>query len=118
MLNQIILVGRLVRDIQVHESESGKKLATLTLAVPRSFKNRDGLYDTDFFDCTLWDQAALNTSNYCKKSDILGIKGRIQSKLIEEDGKVIRNDIQIIVEKVTFLSNKKGSSNEGIQEEN
>lgn len=116
MLNQIILVGRLVRDIQVHETDSGKRIATLTLAVPRSFKNRDGLYDTDFFDCTLWDQAAINTSNYCKKSDILGIKGRLQSKLIEEDGKVIRNDIQIIVEKVTFLSSKRDTSTTTKQE--
>lgn len=106
MLNQIVLVGRLVRDIQVNESESGKKVATLGLAVPRSFKNNEGLYDTDFLNCTLWDSAAINTSNYCKKGDIVGIKGRIQSKLIEENN-TKKNELQIIVEKVTFLSGKK-----------
>lgn len=106
MLNQIVLVGRLVRDIQVNESESGKKVATIGLAVPRSFKNNEGLYDTDFLNCTLWDSAAINTSTYCKKGDIVGIKGRVQSKLIEEND-TKKNDMQIIVEKVTFLSGKK-----------
>ncbi len=111
MLNQIVLVGRLVRDIQVNSSDSGKKIATITLAVPRSFKNRDGIYETDFFDCTLWDTAAINTSNYCKKGDIVGIKGRIQSKIIEEDDRPNKNEIQIIAEKVTFLSTKRDIDN-------
>ena len=106
MLNQIVLVGRLVRDIQVNKSETGNKIATMTLAVPRSFKNHDGLYDTDFIDCTLWNSVALNTSTYCKKGDIVGIKGRIQSRIIEEEehNKTI---MQVIAEKVTFLSSKK-----------
>lgn len=47
MLNQIILVGRLTRDIVVNKSEKGK-VATISLAIPRSFKNSDGVYDTDF----------------------------------------------------------------------
>lgn len=106
MLNQVILVGRLVRDIQVNKSEKGKKLATLTLAVPRSFKNSDGLYDTDFIDCLLWDSVAINTSTYCKKGDIVGIKGRLQSRILKEED-VNKTVIQVIAEKVTFLTSKK-----------
>ena len=106
MLNQVVLVGRLVRDFKVNESSDGKQVATLTLAVPRSFKNHDGLYDTDFIDCILWDMVALNTSNYCRKGDIIGIKGRIQSRIVEEEtgNKTV---IQVIAEKVTFLSSKR-----------
>ena len=47
MLNQIILVGRLVKSPEVTETESGKKMSYITLAIPRSFKNADGEYDTD-----------------------------------------------------------------------
>lgn len=107
MLNQIVLVGRLVRDIQVNKSDAGKKLATVTLAVPRSFKNKDGLYDTDFIDCLLWDNIASNTSTYCKKGDIVGIKGRIQSRIITDEEEKNKTEIQLIAEKVTFLSGKK-----------
>ncbi len=44
MLNQIILVGRLTRNITVNKSESGVEVATISIAVPRSFKNVEGVY--------------------------------------------------------------------------
>ena len=105
MLNQVVLVGRLVRDLSVNASENGTKVATLTLAVPRSFKNHDGLYDTDFIDCVLWNSVAINTSNYCKKGDIVGIKGRIQSRVVTSENEQNKSVMQVIAEKVTFLSN-------------
>lgn len=106
MLNQIILVGRLTRDITVNKAENGVKVATIPIAVPRSFKNVEGVYDTDFIDCVAFDIIAENTSEYCSKGDIVGIKGRIQAKVIElEDGKK-ENKLEIICEKITFLSSK------------
>lgn len=108
MLNQVVLVGRLVRDVSVNKTESGKNVASITLAIPRSFKNYDGIYETDFIDCILWDNIASNTSSYCKKGDIIGIRGRIQSRIIEDkNGK--KHIIEVIAEKVTFLSSKKES---------
>ena len=85
MLNQVVLVGRLTREIQINKADTGKKIANITLAVPRSFKNMDGLYDTDFIDCILWDSVATNTSEYCHKGDILGVKGRIQSRIVDQN---------------------------------
>lgn len=109
MLNQIVLVGRLTRDVSLNKTESGKKIATISLAIPRSFKNMDGVYDTDFIDCTSFDNIATNTSEYCSKGDIVGIKGRIQSRIIEKDDKK-HNEIQVIAEKVTFLTSKKSDA--------
>ena len=106
MLNQIILVGRLTRNISVNKSESGNKVATVSLAIPRSFKNSEGVYDTDFIDCVAFDNIAENTSEYCNKGDIIGVKGRVQSRVVEKDGKK-EHLMEIIAEKVTFLSSKK-----------
>lgn len=106
MLNQVILVGRLTRDIKINKTESGKKIANLSLAIPRSFKNMDGIYDTDYVDCILWDNVALNTSEYCHKGDIVGIKGRIQSRIVEHNEKK-SNILEVVAEKVTFLTTKK-----------
>lgn len=103
MLNQVVLVGRLTRDIVVNKSDKGIKVATISLAIPRSFKNSEGLYDTDFVDCVAFDSIASNTSEYCKKGDIVGVKGRVQSRTIENEGKK-ENIMDIICEKVTFLS--------------
>ena len=103
MLNQVVLVGRLTRDIVVNKSDKGVKVATISLAIPRRFKNSEGLYDTDFVDCVAFDSIASNTSEYCKKGDIVGVKGRVQSRTIENEGKK-ENIMDIICEKITFLS--------------
>lgn len=111
MLNQIILVGRLTRDVTVNKSEKGIKVATISLAIPRSFKNSDGSYDTDFVDCVAFDSIAENTSEYCGKGDIVGVKGRVQSRLIEKEDKK-ESKVEIIAEKVTFLSSHTKEENE------
>jgi len=103
MLNQIVLVGRITRDIVVNKSEKGNKVATISLAIPRSFKNSEGNYDTDFVDCVAFDVIAENTKEYCKKGDIVGVKGRVQSRVIEKEDKR-ESVVEIIAEKVTFLS--------------
>lgn len=101
MLNQIIVVGRLARDFEITKLESGE-YAKIVLAVPRSFKNADGEYETDFIEIILRDNIATNTKEYCNKGDILGIKGRIQTVKVEDEYK-----IELIAEKVTFLSSRK-----------
>ena len=111
MLNQIILVGRLTRNIKVNKTDNGNKIATLTLAIPRSFKNSEGVYDTDFINCILFDNIAENTKEYCSKGDIIGVKGRVQSRVIENDD---TKDyvMEIVAEKVTFLSSRKDEKTE------
>lgn len=107
MLNQIILVGRLVKTPEVIETESGKKMSYITLAIPRTFKNADGEYDTDFIDCVLWEVVAESTSEYCKQGDIIGVKGRVQSRMIEDEDGNNYKKMEVITEKITFLSSKK-----------
>ena len=52
------------------------------------------MYDTDFIQCILWDAIAENCCEYCKKGDVIGVKGRIQTSSYEKDGeKVFRMDI-------------------------
>lgn len=99
MLNQLVLVGRLIDKPEIVETEEGKKYGTVTLAVPRSFKNDEGVYEKDFIPCVLYNGIVQQVSEWCKKGDLVGVKGRVQA----EEGK-----IQFIAEKVTFLSTKKG----------
>lgn len=98
MLNQIVLVGRVVSDLEINETENERKFTSLKLAVPRSFKNENGEYETDFIPCVLWNTIAVNTCEYCKKGDLIGVKGRMQSK---------ENRLEVIAEKVSFLSSRK-----------
>ena len=118
MLNQVILVGRLVKSPELQLTETGRKMSLITLAVPRSYKNINGEYDTDFLDCTLWTNIAENTAEYCKTGDVIGIKGRVQSRLVDkEDGTKIKKT-DIIAEKVTFLSSGKISKTDNEADNN
>ena len=106
MLNQVVMVGRLVEEPKIQELEDGKKVTNITLAVQRSFKNIDGIYDVDFIRCTLWNGVAQNTCEYVNKGDLVGIKGRLQTSSFEKDGEN-KYTMDVIAEKVTFLTSKK-----------
>lgn len=97
MLNQTVLVGRITKDVEIKKIED-RKYAILKLAVTRSFKNEEGTYDTDFIDVSIFDNIADNVKEYCKVGDLVGIKGRLESK----EDKLI-----LVGEKVTFLSQAK-----------
>ncbi len=95
MINQVVLVGRLVEKPIL---EDDKKDCRIILAVPRSFKNENGEYETDFIDCQLYGNIAQNMVDWVNKGDVIGVRGRLQ---------VVENNLLVIGEKVTFLSSKK-----------
>ena len=111
MLNQTVLVGRVVDDPKVVETENGKKVSNVILAVPRSYKNAHGEYETDYINCTLWNQIATNTVEYCRKGDMLGVKGRIETSSYEKDGER-KYKTNVIAERVTFLSTSQEKTEE------
>lgn len=107
MINNTVLVGRMVKDPELHETENGNKVTNIVLAVPRTYKNVDGEYETDFIPCTLWKGIAENTSEYVKKGDLLGVKGHLQSKNLDIDGEHFTQIVEFVAERVTFLTSKK-----------
>lgn len=109
MLNQVVLVGRLVTTPEIKELESGKKFAKVVLAVSRSFNNEEGVYETDFIDCVLYNNIiAESTAEYCRKGDLIGIRGRLETNTYEDANGDIRKTMQVICDKVSFLATNKG----------
>lgn len=111
MLNQLVVIGRLVKEPELKRTDTGKNVTNITLAVPRSFKNSNGEYDTDFLDCVLWNNVAESTTEYCHKGDLIGVKGRLQTRMYEKDDEK-KYVTEVIAEKVTFLSSKRKEETE------
>ncbi len=111
MLNQTVIVGRLTKDPEIITTDNGKKRTQIVVAVGRTFKNIDGTYDTDFIRCVLWNGIAESTCEYCKKGDIVGVKGRLQTSTYEANGES-KYTTEVIAEKVTFLSSQKNKDKE------
>ncbi len=114
-MNQVIVVGRLVSDPKIIETENKKK-TIVTIRVPRSYKDLNGVYKSDVVDCVLWSEMAQQVCELCKKGDLLAVKGRIQSSVTIDDGttydETVKNELTIVAEKVTFLANGRKNSNE------
>ena len=111
MHNLVYLIGRLCEDPVTKEYEDGKSMLTINLAVQRSFKNENGIYETDFIRCILWNGIAAHTSEYCKKGDLVGVKGRIQNRSYDDSGEK-KYITEVIVDKVSFLASKKDTVSE------
>lgn len=107
MLNQFVGVGRLVATPESKTSENGKKYSNFTIAVPRSYKNADGAYDTDFIDVVVFGPIAESTAEYCKKGDMIGVKGRIETSVYENEDGEKKKSTQLIADKITYLSSSK-----------
>ena len=98
MMNMFTIIGRINNDIKIGKNKNGLPTMTLEVNVSRSYKNIDGEYDNDIIKVRLWNGIANNTQEYCHKGDLVGIKGRIQQT---------GNKMELIAEKLTFLSNSK-----------
>jgi single-strand DNA-binding protein len=115
VINQVTLVGRLVKDPELKWTPDGKAVANVTLAVNRHYKNANGEIEADFVHCTLWHKTAENTSQYCKKGSVIGVTGRIQTRHYDnQEGRRVYVT-EVVAEGVRFLSPKQGSTREGDQ---
>ena len=85
-------------NINAEHTNLKTKNAELTIAVNRNFKNAEGIYETDFIPCKLWNGVFANTIECLQEGDVVGVKGRLQST---ED-----KAIEIIADRITFLSSK------------
>ena len=107
MLNQVVLVGRLTSDPEAVTLEGGHKKSIFNVAVPRSYKNQNGEYETDFIRCVLWNAIAAHTAEYCHKGDLVGVKGRLQNRSYEDEEGNKKYITEVIVDKISFLASKK-----------
>lgn len=83
MINNVVLIGRLTRDVELRYTPSNVAVATFNLAVNRNFKNQDGEREADFINCVMWQKSAENLANWTRKGMLIGITGRIQIRSYE-----------------------------------
>lgn len=104
MINQVILMGRLMRDPELRHTNSGKAVANFTVAIDDGYgENRT----TSFISCVAWDKTAEFVSNYFTKGKMIIVIGRIQTRTWEgQDGK--KNYVtEVLAREVNFGETKK-----------
>lgn len=80
MINNVVLVGRLTKDIDLKYTASGTAVGTFNIAVNRNFTDQSGEKKSDFINCVIWRKSAENMANFTRKGSLVGITGRIQTR--------------------------------------
>jgi single-strand DNA-binding protein len=87
-MNNVAMVGRLTKDMEIRYTPNGKAVATGTIAVQRNFKNQDGEYEADFINFVVWGKIAEMVAEKTEKGGRFGGTGRMQSRSYEaQDGR-------------------------------
>lgn len=107
-MNNVNLIGRLTKDVELKATQSGKYVSSFTLAVNR-IGAKDGEQQADFINCTAWNKTAETLNNYTSKGTQIGIQGRIQTRSYEDkSGKKVYLT-EVMVERLDLLEKKKES---------
>ena len=110
-MNKIILVGRLTRDPELRSMNNGSAVANFAVAVNRNFKNREGNYDADFFNCVAYRNSAEFISKYFKKGNMILVEGRLQNRNYDAQDGTKRYVTEVITENVEFVGGRNENSN-------
>lgn len=107
MINNIVLVGRTTKNIELKQNKNGTPYVQFTLAVNRPYKDEQGGQQADFINCVAWNKTAETLSNYVSKGTMIGVEGRLQVRSYENEAGVRQYISEVLVNKFTFLESKK-----------
>ena len=106
MINNVVLTGRLTKEIDLKYTQNGTAVGTFNLAVERQFKAQNGERETDFVNCVIWRKAAENLANFTRKGSLVGIQGRIQTRNYENQNGQRVYVTEVVVENFTLLESR------------
>ena len=112
MINNTVLVGRMVRDAELKYTPNNQAVATFTLAVNRNFKSQNGEREADFINCVIWRQQAENLANWAKKGALIGITGRIRTRNYENQQGQRVYVTEVVAENFQLLESQKERGNQ------
>lgn len=111
MINNVVLIGRLTRDVELRYTPSNIAVATFNLAVNRNFKNQDGEREADFINCVMWQKSAENLANWTRKGMLIGITGRIQTRSYENQQGQRVYVTEVVADNFQLLESRNKSAN-------
>ena len=112
MINNVVLIGRLTRDVDLQHTPQNQVVGQFTLAVNRNFKNQNGEYDADFINCVIWGKSAENFANWAKKGNLVGINGRVQTRNYENQQGQRVYVTEVVAENFQLLEKRNNSANQ------
>ncbi|MBD1491641.1 single-stranded DNA-binding protein [Weissella confusa] len=106
MINRVVLVGRLTKDVELRYTTSGAAAGSFTLAVNRQFTNSNGERETDFINGVIWRKSAENFANFTSKGSLVAVEGRLQTRNYENQQGQRVYVTEVVVDNFSLLESK------------
>ncbi len=103
-MNKVVLIGRLTKDPDVKYFQGNTAVANFTLAVDRTFKNKDGEKEADFIPVVVWRKQAELCEKYLSKGSMVAIVGRIQTRSYDANDGSRRYVTEVVADEIQFLN--------------
>lgn len=116
MINNVTIIGRTTKDIELRATSSGTNNASFSLAVERNFKNANGEKETDFINCVAWRKTAEIVAQYAPKGSLIGVRGRIQTRNYENNQGVRVYVTEVVADEVQLIDTR--NNNQGANANN
>lgn len=117
-LNKIIVMGRIVNDIELKKTQSGVEVCSFKVACDRDFKSADGKKECDFIPVVAWRNTAVLVSRFMSKGRMVVVDGKLQSRQWTDKNNNKRTEWEIQAENVYFADSKQsngGSQSNGVE---
>lgn len=108
MINRVVLTGRMTKDPELKNTQSGTPVLAFTLAVDRNFK-KEGQPEADFIQCVAWNRQAEAMAQYLHRGSLIGIDGRLQTRSYDNKQGQRVYITEVLVESFTFLESRNQS---------
>ena len=120
-MNNVNIIGRLTKDVEVRKTSTNKSVSSFSIAVD-NLATKDGEKTTSFFNCNAWNNVAETLSKYTRKCDRIAISGSLIQRNYEKNGEKI-SVVEINVNSITLIENKKenasvNSENKSVENDN
>lgn len=106
MLNNVVLIGRLVADPELRTTTSGKSVATFRIAVDRSYTKPGEQKQADFINIVAWESSANFVTRYFTKGSMIALRGEIQTRNYEDNSGNKRTAFEVLAREVSFCGGK------------
>ena len=113
MLNRIVIMGRLTRDPELRNTQSGLPVTSFTVAVDRDFKSQSGEREADFIDVVAWRSTAEFVSKFFAKGRMAVVEGRLQIRNWQDKEGNNRRTAEVVADNVYFGDSKPGGAAPG-----
>lgn len=113
MLNVIALQGRLARDPELRQTNTGKQVATFTLAVDRGRRDANGKSVADWIPVIAWERAAEFAYKWLTKGQMVAVDGRLQSRTYTAKDGTNRTVLEVVANNINFCGSKADNAAQG-----